>query len=143
MSSQGPAEPYLTCPLGLRPSLTPSQGPLSLQGPKTRACGSPVAEKPLWGQGMLPVQFPKTGPGLVLRGAKNWELRVGMVSPSSPGDLVSQGQPAGREGLQVPSAPGMRPLRVWGHVQGTVDFRRSGGQVVSKARTPTLHTSSS
>lgn len=29
---------------------------------------SSVAEKPLWGQGMLPVQFPETGSGLVLLG---------------------------------------------------------------------------
>lgn len=29
---------------------------------------SSMAEKPLWGQGMLLVQFPKTGSGLVLLG---------------------------------------------------------------------------
>lgn len=81
----GPCSTISDLSSGAAPGLTPSLVPLCLQGPKTRAHSSPVAEKPLWGQGMLPVQFPKTGPGLVLIGARNWEPRVGMVSPSSPG----------------------------------------------------------
>lgn len=73
----------------------PSQPGTSMPvGSQDQGSQVPVAGKPLWGQGMSSVQFPKTGLGLVLPGAKNCELRVGMVYPLPPqGDLVSQGQP--------------------------------------------------
>lgn len=73
----------------------PSQPGTSVPiGSQDQGSQLPVAGKPLWGQGMSSVQFPKTGPGLVLPGAKNCELRVGMVYPLPPqGDLVSQSQP--------------------------------------------------
>lgn len=42
---------------------------------------------------MLPVQFPKTGSGLVLLVAKNCALGVGMVSPSAPVTWLARGSP--------------------------------------------------
>lgn len=52
--------PYLSS--GAAAGLTPARYLCAYRGTHS----SSVAEKPLWGQGMLLVQFPKTGPGLVL-----------------------------------------------------------------------------
>lgn len=74
----------------------PTRDPQLLGGieasPGTRNVASPVSQDRLWPG---PAQGPRTA---------GWG--VGMVSPSFQGDLTRQGQPPGRGGLQIPSAPG-------------------------------------